>query len=152
MLPTHVARPKEREACSPSTCANRHRPVTNVTALPVHRRHAKGDWELNRHLFTSFSSLHPVLEHIPRPSFSAQRLNPKTLEAAAAVADEVFDQFVVRMGGGGKRAFKDDVSAIELLSNWIAAEFFSKVSSLALVLQNTVALVLRSHSGLCAES
>jgi len=70
----------------------------------------------------------PPLPSLASPSFSANRLDPKTLDAASAVGDRIFQEFVVSMGGGCKNAFKDDSSAMNLLSTWIAGELYMQVS------------------------
>jgi hypothetical protein len=63
-----------------------------------------------------------------RASFSAHILETKMLKAAAAVADEVFESFVRERGA---RTIKDDPSAIETLSTWLAADLYAKVPNLS---------------------
>jgi hypothetical protein len=63
-----------------------------------------------------------------RASFSAHILETKMLKAAAAVADEVFESFVRERGA---RTIKDDPSAIESLSTWLAADLYAKVPNLS---------------------
>ena len=61
------------------------------------------------------------------------------------MADRVFDAFVGRMGSGCTRALKDDASAIQLLSNWIAGEVYEKVS---LLVAGSSSICLHNHAGL----